>query len=243
MGYIPSVSETPPPADASGYVIDAQDLVREYKVGSRSVRALDGVSLQVKRGEFVALIGTSGSGKSTLLSVLGCLDRPDAGAYLLEGQPVHTLPNDDLARVRNRRIGFVFQSFNLLERQTAEENIALPLRYGGVPRAERLERAIKMLGLVGLADRVGHRPDELSGGQRQRVAIARALIGDPDLILADEPTGNLDSKSGAEILEMFQGFHAAGRTLVMVTHDEHIAAIAERRVRLEDGRVVSDERG
>ncbi|MCB9742097.1 MAG: ABC transporter ATP-binding protein [Alphaproteobacteria bacterium] len=226
----------------SDRVIDARDLVREYRVGAKAVRALAGVSLQVSRGEFVALIGTSGSGKSTLLSVLGCLDRPDRGEYFLEGRPVHALSNDALAKVRNERIGFVFQSFNLLDRQTAEENVALPLRYAGVPRAERLRRAVEMLGQVGLADRVGHRPDELSGGQRQRVAIARALIADPDLILADEPTGNLDSKSGEEILDLFRGLHAQGRTLVMVTHDEHIAAVAQRRVRLEDGLVVSDER-
>ncbi|MCB9746224.1 MAG: ABC transporter ATP-binding protein [Alphaproteobacteria bacterium] len=222
-------------------VIDARDLVREYRVGARAVRALDGVSLRVQRGEFVALIGTSGSGKSTLLSVLGCLDRPDSGEYHLDGQPVHALSNDALAGVRNRHIGFVFQSFNLLERQTAEENVALPLRYAGVPRAERLARAVDMLGRVGLAERIGHRPDELSGGQRQRVAIARALIANPDLILADEPTGNLDTKSGEEILDIFRGLHAQGRTLVLVTHDEHIAAVAQRRVRLEDGRVVSDE--
>jgi putative ABC transport system ATP-binding protein len=222
----------------SQWVIDAKALVREYPMGAGTVRALDRVDLQVAPGEFVALVGSSGSGKSTLLGILGCLDSPTSGTYLLNGQPVQILAAAELARVRNQSIGFVFQSFNLLPRLRADENVALPLRYAGLKTAERLARARIMLDQVGLGDRVSHTPAELSGGQCQRVAIARALATDPQLILADEPTGNLDTRTGDEILGLFRSLHAAGRTIVMVTHDERVASNADRRVRLADGRVV-----
>ena len=222
--------------------IDAVKLVRQYRTGDSIVRALDGVDLRVEAGEFVALVGASGSGKSTLLALLGCLDQPTEGGYRLNGVAVEDLDARALAKVRNEQIGFVFQSFNLLGRLSAEENVALPLRYARVPRAERLARARTLLGQVGLADRVHHTPSELSGGQCQRVAIARALVTDPALILADEPTGNLDSRSGAEILALFRSLHAGGRTVVMVTHDELIAQTAPRQVRLSDGKIVSDVR-
>jgi len=226
--------------DEAAPVIDASGLVRQYHTGGTTIRALDGVDLRVDRGEFVALIGTSGSGKSTLLSILGCLDQPTEGSYTLNGVAIEALDTAALALVRNQQIGFVFQSFNLLNRMTAIENVALPLRYASVPRAERQARAAHMLEQVGLADRMHHTPTELSGGQCQRVAIARALITDPALILADEPTGNLDSRSGAEILSIFRTLHAEGRTVVMVTHDDHIAETASRQVRLSDGQVRSD---
>ena len=228
------------PMNTPASVIDARGLVREYRTGGTVVRALDGVSLVVEAGEFVALIGTSGSGKSTLLSILGCLDQPTEGSYHLNGVAVEALDQAALASTRNQRIGFVFQSFNLLSRLPADENVALPLRYAGWDRSARLVRAREILGRVGLADRTHHTPGELSGGQCQRVAIARALVTDPDLILADEPTGNLDSRSGAEILALFAELHAEGRTVVMVTHDEHIAAKASRQIRLSDGRIISD---
>ncbi|MDG1482515.1 MAG: ABC transporter ATP-binding protein [Myxococcota bacterium] len=223
-------------------VIDAAGLVRQYHTGGTVIRALNGVDLRVDRGEFVALVGTSGSGKSTLLSILGCLDQPSEGHYCLNGVAVEALDTVALAQVRNQQIGFVFQSFNLLNRMTATENVALPLRYADIPRAERVARAELMLERVGLADRMHHTPTELSGGQCQRVAIARALITDPALILADEPTGNLDSRSGAEILSIFRTLHSEGRTVVMVTHDDHIAETASRQVRLSDGQVQSDSR-
>jgi len=221
-------------------LIQTRALTREYPMGTSVVRALDAVDLRVDEGEFVALVGTSGSGKTTLLSLLGCLDQPTSGSYELAGRETATLSPDDLARVRNASIGFVFQSFNLIDGLTAAENVSLPLRYRGLPRAERLERAEAILGEVGLGDRVSHRPMELSGGQRQRVAVARALVGQPDLILADEPTGNLDRASGEAILELLRELHRSGRTLVMVTHDEEIAAVADRRVQLAEGRIVSD---
>jgi len=223
-------------------VIDAAGLVRQYHTGGTIIRALDGVDLRVDRGEFVALVGTSGSGKSTLLSILGCLDQPSEGRYQLNGAAVESLDASALAAVRNQQIGFVFQSFNLLNRLTAVENVSLPLRYARVPRADRKARAEVMLERVGLADRMHHTPTELSGGQCQRVAIARALITDPALILADEPTGNLDSRSGAEILSIFRTLHAEGRTVVMVTHDDHIAETASRQIRLSDGQIRSDSR-
>ncbi len=221
-------------------VIDATGLVRAYPMGGRPLLALDHVDLQVKTGELVALIGPSGSGKSTLLAILGLLDRPTEGTYLLDGVPVQSLDEIALAGVRNRRLGFVFQAFNLLPGLRAEENVALPLRYAGVPRAERLAWARLALDRVGLADRARHRPSELSGGQCQRVAVARALVTDPAVILADEPTGNLDSSAGATVLALFQELRAAGRTIILVTHDANIAAIADRRVALADGKVVSD---
>ncbi len=207
-------------------------------MGEGTVRALAGVDLQVAQGEFVALVGASGSGKSTLLGILGCLDSPSSGTYRLDGQAVEDLDAASLAKVRNRRIGFVFQAFNLLPRLRADENVALPLRYAGLPTAQRLVRARAVLEQVGLGDRVHHTPAELSGGQCQRVAIARALATDPRLLLADEPTGNLDSRTGEEILGLFRTLHAGGRTIVMVTHDEAVAANADRQVRLADGLVV-----
>ncbi len=219
-------------------IIETRDLGRAYVQGASTVHALQGVDLQVGQGELVALVGASGSGKTTLLSILGCLDQPTSGSYLLEGRAVQELDPLELARVRNRRIGFVFQSFNLLERMQAHENVALPLRYAGWNEARRRARAQELLGRVGLEDRADHRPDQLSGGQCQRVAIARALACDPALILADEPTGNLDSRTGAEILALFGQLHGQGRTIVMVTHDEEVAARAQRRIRLADGRVV-----
>ena len=222
-------------------LLSVRGLVRVYRTGGTTLRALDGVDLDVERGEFVALVGPSGSGKSTLLTILGGLERPDAGSYRFDGAAVEDLDDTGLATLRNRRIGFVFQSFHLLPLLRADENVALPLRYAGWPAPERLARARELLAQVGLGDRVGHRPTELSGGQCQRVAIARALATDPDLLCADEPTGNLDSRSGAEILELFHELHRRGRTVVMVTHDPHIAAGASRRVRIEDGRIVSDE--
>lgn len=224
-------------------VIEARGLTREYPMGQGVVRALDDVDLVVPRGAFVALVGTSGSGKSTLLSLLGCLDRPTRGSYKLDGVEVAGMRPAELAEVRNRRIGFVFQAFHLLEGLRADENVALPLRYARVARAERLRRARAMLERVGLGQRVAHRPEELSGGQRQRVAVARALVADPALILADEPTGNLDQSSGAAILALFRELHEEGRTVVLVTHDDAVAAAAQRRVRLEDGRIVSDRGG
>ncbi len=221
------------------WVIDAEGLERRYG-GAGGVLALKGVSLTVGPGEFVALVGTSGSGKSTLLQLLGCLDRPDGGTLRIDGEEVSRLSDEALARVRNQRLGFVFQSFHLLPRLRADDNVALPLRYAGVPKAERLARARALLERVGLGDRLHHLPSELSGGQCQRVAIARALAVDPPLLLADEPTGNLDTASGAEVLGLFQELHAAGRTIVMVTHDPEVAALADRRVHLEDGHIVRE---
>lgn len=221
-------------------VIEAKGLQRRYG-GGKGVLALAGVDLTVQRGRFVALVGTSGSGKSTLLQLLGCLDRPDGGTYLLDGQEVSKLGDEQLARVRNRSIGFVFQSFHLLPRLRADENVALPLRYARVPEKVRLARARELLGRVGLGDRAHHMPSELSGGQCQRVAIARALVADPPLLLADEPTGNLDKRSGEDVLTLFHELHAEGRTIVLVTHDDGVAKVADRRVRLEDGRIAEDD--
>jgi len=226
----------------SGAVIEAVGLRRQYG-GEGGVLALAGVDLTVPQGQYTALVGTSGSGKSTLLQLLGCLDRPDGGSYKLEGREVSTLGDEELARVRNQRLGFVFQSFHLLPGLRADENVALPLRYARWEEGRRLERARELLERVGLGDRIHHLPTELSGGQAQRVAIARALAADPPLILADEPTGNLDSKSGEDVLQLFRELHGEGRTIVMVTHDTAVAALADRRVRLEDGRIVSDDGG
>lgn len=220
-------------------MIRIESLVKTYTIGGSTLRALDGISLHVKPGEMVAIMGPSGSGKSTLMNILGCLDRPDGGSYLLAGQDVSKMSKDELAEIRSQRIGFVFQSFNLLPRMSAEENVALPLLYSGhAGNAAARDRARVALEVVGLADRIHHEPNQLSGGQRQRVAIARAIINDPAIILADEPTGNLDSKSGEEILQLFTRFHAQGRTIVVVTHDPDVAEHCSGRICLRDGRVV-----
>jgi putative ABC transport system ATP-binding protein len=209
-------------------------------MGSERILALRGVTLEIHRNEYVAIMGPSGSGKSTMMNVLGCLDTPTAGEYWLNGEEVSRLTDDALARVRNREIGFVFQTFNLLPRATALHNVELPLVYAGVRARERRERAASALERVGLAERMGHRPNELSGGQRQRVAIARALVNQPSILLADEPTGNLDSVTSEEIMEVFAGLHSAGQTVIMVTHEPDIAARAQRRIVLRDGQVESD---
>lgn len=220
-------------------LIEARGLAKTYRLGQVDVQALRGVDADVAAGEFIAITGPSGSGKSTLMHILGCLDSPTAGTYRLDGEDIGTLSGKRLAHVRNRKVGFVFQTFNLMPRLTVEENVALPLKYrGGIPRAERRIRALKLLERLGMSDRVGHRPDELSGGERQRVAIARALVGEPAILMADEPTGNLDSRSGAEVLATFAELHGAGHTIVLVTHDPGVAARAERVIQMSDGRVV-----
>jgi putative ABC transport system ATP-binding protein len=221
--------------NAADWVIAADGLTKIYRLGDIDVPALRGVSVRVRRGEVVSIMGPSGSGKSTLMNILGCLDRPTSGSYALDGEPVADLRDDQLAAIRNRKVGFVFQSFNLLGRQTALANVELPMRYAGVTR-DRRERAEAALQSVGLGDRLFHRPNELSGGQQQRVAIARALINDPAILLADEPTGNLDSKSGEEIMNTLLGLNASrGTTLIFVTHDPSIAAHTQRVIRLRDG--------
>jgi putative ABC transport system ATP-binding protein len=217
-----------------------KDVVRTYVMGASEVRALRGVSLTIGRNEYVAIMGPSGSGKSTLMNVIGCLDTPTSGTYLLEGQSVSEMSDDQLAEIRNRRIGFVFQTFNLLPRADVLHNVELPLIYAGVPRGERRKRAETAIARVGLADRAHHKPNELSGGQRQRVAVARALVGNPSIILADEPTGNLDSKTGAEIMRMFDDLHASGQTIILITHEDEVAAHADRIIRLRDGMIESD---
>ena len=219
-----------------------QDIVKTYQMGDSIVRALAGVNLTVEEGEFTAIMGPSGSGKSTLMNILGCLDRPTSGSYKLDGAEVATLGDDELAVTRNKKIGFVFQNFNLLSRMSALNNVALPMVYAGIPNKERQERARKGLEMVGLGSRVHHKPNDLSGGQRQRVAIARALVNEPSIILADEPTGNLDSKSGDEIMEIFCELNQQGRTVILVTHEPEIAAYTRRTVTFRDGLIVSDER-
>jgi putative ABC transport system ATP-binding protein len=219
-------------------ILDARSLVKIYPVGDPPVRALDGVSLRVERGEMVAIVGESGSGKSTLMNILGCLDRPDAGEYLFGGEDVSRLSGDARAEIRNRRVGFVFQSFNLLPRLSALDNVELPLLYAGNRSAK--EKALSALESVGLGHRRSHRPSQLSGGQRQRVSIARAIVTDPEIILADEPTGNLDSRAGAEVLQLFAELNALGRTLLIVSHNPDVAARCRREVRMLDGRVISD---
>lgn len=225
-----------------GKVIEMEALSKVYSTGKLTVTALDGIDLSIAHGEYVAIMGPSGSGKSTMMNILGCLDVPTSGRYRLDGAPVDGLSDDELAAVRNRKIGFVFQSFNLLPRYNAVDNVALPLLYAGVPRAERRIRACKVLEQVGLGDRMNHLPGELSGGQRQRVAVARALVTHPSLILADEPTGNLDTATSIDIMRLFGAVHAAGNTVVLVTHEEDIARHAHRIIRLRDGRVESDTR-
>ena len=225
----------------SDLVIQIRDLVRTYEMGAETVHALRGVSLEIRRNEYVAIMGPSGSGKSTLMNLIGCLDTPTTGEYWLNGQEVSRMPDDALARVRNREIGFVFQTFNLLPRASALANVELPLVYAGTGARQRRERAEAALTRVGLGDRMDHRPNELSGGQRQRAAIARAIVMDPSLILADEPTGNLDSKTGTEILEIFHEMHGRGETIVIVTHDPRIAEQCQRIVRIVDGQIEADE--
>jgi putative ABC transport system ATP-binding protein len=223
-------------------VIEVEDVERVYRLGEDvEVRALGGISLHIARGEFVAIMGSSGSGKSTLMHILGCLDAPTAGRYLLDGVDVRDIPEDDLADLRNRKIGFVFQSFNLVARTTALANVELPLAYAGLGRRERRTRAIAALAAVGMEDRLHHLPSELSGGQQQRAAVARAIVTDPAIVLADEPTGNLDSHSTEEILAVFSRLNAEGRTVVLITHETDVAARARRVVRLSDGLVLSDE--
>ncbi len=217
-----------------------RDVVKTYLVGTETVRALDGVSLDIARNEYVAIMGPSGSGKSTLMNVIGCLDVPTSGTYELEGERVAAMSQAQLAEIRNRRIGFVFQTFNLLARADILHNVELPLIYGGVARQERRHRAEQALVRVGLADRMKHKPNELSGGQRQRVAIARALVFEPSIILADEPTGNLDTKTGDEIMAMLDDLHDGGQTIILVTHEEYIAEHAQRTIRLRDGVIESD---
>ena len=226
--------------DAPPALLQARDLRKTYHVGDQVVHALDGLDLDIHANEYVALMGPSGSGKSTLMNMLGCLDSPTSGSYVLNGQDVSRLEDDALADIRNREIGFVFQTFNLLPRYTAQENVALPMIYAGIGKADRMKRAKEVLAQVGLADRMDHRPNELSGGQRQRVAVARALVMRPSIILADEPTGNLDTATSLEVMELFADIQKAGNTVILVTHEEDIAACAERTVRLRDGRVESD---
>ena len=228
-------------ADPGDEVIRLDGVTRVFQVGDSEVRALDGVSLVVRRGESIALMGPSGSGKSTLLNVLGCLDTPTAGRYVLDGEAVERLTDDQLADVRQRRIGFVFQAYHLVARMTAARNVELPMIFAGVPPLERRRRAVEALATVGLDRRTTHRPDQLSGGERQRVAIARATVMRPSILLADEPTGNLDTKSGDEILAALQALNASGLTLVIVTHDPRVAARAGRLLRMRDGRLVGEE--
>ncbi|MBZ5526991.1 MAG: ABC transporter ATP-binding protein [Acidobacteriia bacterium] len=226
---------------SSGTVIKTEDLARHYEMGSEQVQALRGISLEIHKGEYVAIMGPSGSGKSTLMNLIGCLDSPSSGRYWLAGRLVSELDDDELAHIRNKEIGFVFQTFNLLPRATALHNVELPLIYNGTPAEERIERAKKALELVDLIPRMMHKPNELSGGQRQRVAIARALVNNPSIILADEPTGNLDSKTGDEIMTVFERLHSEGNTIILVTHEHDIAQHAHRIIHIKDGKIFSDE--
>ena len=238
-----NMSAVAPSAPLDGCMICTEDLWKTYDMGSeQQVHALQGVNLRIEKGEYVAIMGPSGSGKSTLMNLIGCLDSPSKGRYWLNSQLVSEMDDDELARIRNKEIGFVFQTFNLLARATALHNVELPLIYAGMPAEARIERAKKSLRLVDLEPRMMHKPNELSGGQRQRVAIARALVNDPAIILADEPTGNLDSKTGNEIMGLFDRLHAEGNTIVLVTHEHDIAEYAHRVVFIKDGKVEKDER-
>ena len=223
-------------------VIDIKAIRRDFPLGQEIVKVLKGIDLQIEKGEYVALMGPSGSGKSTLMNLLGCLDTPTAGSYLLNSQDVSNMSDDELAEIRNKEIGFVFQTFNLLPRTTALDNVALPMVYAGASKTQRTKRAQEVLTEVGLADRMDHRPNQLSGGQRQRVAVGRALVNKPSIILADEPTGNLDSKTSLEIMALFDAIHAQGNTVIVVTHEEEVAQHAHRVIRLRDGLVESDIR-
>ncbi len=222
-------------------VILTHNLARDYDMGGEVVRALRGVDIQIRRNQFVAIMGPSGSGKSTLMNLIGCLDTPTAGEYWLNSQKVSDLTDDELARIRNKEIGFVFQTFNLLPRANSLHNVELPLIYAGMPAKERRAQAARALERVGLSDRMDHKPNELSGGQRQRVAIARALVNEPSILLADEPTGNLDSATGEEIMRLFEELHRAGQTILLVTHEHDIAAHARRQIHLRDGKIERDE--
>jgi putative ABC transport system ATP-binding protein len=226
---------------SSGIVIKAEELAKVYEMGAEQVHALRGVNVEIRKGEYVAIMGPSGSGKSTLMNLIGCLDSPTSGRYWLAGRLVSDLDDDELAYIRNKEIGFVFQTFNLLPRATALHNVELPLIYNGTPSEERLERAKKALERVDLADRMNHKPNELSGGQRQRVAVARALVNSPSIVLADEPTGNLDSKTGDEIMALFKNLHSQGNTIILVTHENDIAQHAHRIIHIRDGKVASDQ--
>ena len=239
---LPTAGRSADPTAAGGPVIFTKALTREYVLGAEVIKALRGIDLDIHRNEFVAIMGPSGSGKSTLMNVIGCLDTPTAGEYWLNGQRVSDLADADLARIRNKEIGFVFQTFNLLPRASALHNVELPLIYAGVPSRERRERAIGALDAVGLGDRKDHRPAELSGGQRQRVAVARALVNHPSILLADEPTGNLDSKTGEEIMQLFEQLWERGQTIIIVTHEHDIAAHARRQVHILDGLIDRDTR-
>uniref|UniRef100_A0A7C5Z315 ABC transporter ATP-binding protein n=1 Tax=Caldicellulosiruptor owensensis TaxID=55205 RepID=A0A7C5Z315_9FIRM len=221
-------------------MIELIDIYKIYKMGDTDVYALNGVNLKIEKNEFVAILGPSGSGKSTLMNIIGCLDTPTSGTYILDGNEVSKLSDNQLAEIRNRKIGFVFQQFNLIAQLTALENVELPLIYQGISASKRHRLAREALERVGLSDRLNHRPRQLSGGQQQRVAIARALVTNPPIILADEPTGNLDSKSGAEIMQIFKELHAQGNTIVLITHDNNIAAQAKRIVRISDGQIIED---
>jgi putative ABC transport system ATP-binding protein len=229
-------------ASANGALIRAEDLWRTYVMGAEEIHALRGVSFTIQPNEYLAVMGPSGSGKSTLMNLIGCLDTPTRGRYELRGKVVSEMNDDELAAVRNREIGFVFQTFNLLPRATALHNVELPLVYAGVPKDERLERARRALDMVDLGERVTHKPNELSGGQRQRVAIARALVMGPSILLADEPTGNLDSATGEDIMRLFERLHAEGNTIILVTHERDIAQHAHRTIHIRDGKIESDER-
>ncbi len=223
-------------------VIKLRNITRDFPLGQEVVKVLKGIDLDIDKGDYVALMGPSGSGKSTLMNLLGCLDTPTSGTYLLNGKDVSNMTQDELAEIRNKEIGFVFQTFNLLPRTTALENVALPMIYAGFSKKERIKRAEKVLSDVGLADRMDHKPNQLSGGQRQRVAVGRALVNHPSIILADEPTGNLDSKTSIEIMNLFNDIHAKGNTVIIVTHEEDIAKQAHRIIRLKDGIIEHDDR-
>jgi putative ABC transport system ATP-binding protein len=234
-------SNRPAGASPDGLVIRTEDLWKTYQMGSTEIHAVQGVSVEIRRNEYVAVMGPSGSGKSTLMNLIGCLDTPSRGRYWISGRLVSEMNDDELAFIRNKEIGFVFQTFNLLARATALHNVELPLIYNGTPAAKRIEAAKRALEMVDLTDRMHHRPNELSGGQRQRVAIARALVNNPSLLLADEPTGNLDSKTGIEIMTLFDKLHERGNTIILVTHEHDIAEYAHRAIQIRDGKVYKDE--